>query len=130
MNKKGFTLVEVILAIAIMALLVLILVPNVIALLNKNNVKSCNNLKSNIESAAKMYVTNNKYKLGFKCDTPKNITFKTLVDSGDLKLDSTGKLTNPIDKTVIDLEKNKVTVVYSCSNNTFTYTVNDIDCSK
>ena len=127
MNKKGFTLVEVILAIAIMALLVLILVPNVFALLNKNNVKSCNNLKSNIESAAKMYVTNNKYKLGFICDTPKNITFKTLVDSGDLKLDSTGKIINPIDNTEI-LLSNTVTVIYNCNSNSFTYTVNNIDC--
>lgn len=127
MNKKGFTLVEVILAIAIMALLVLILVPNVIALLNKNNIKSCNNLKINIESAAKMYVTNNKYKLGFICDTPKNITFKTLVDSGNLKLDSTGKIINPIDNTEI-LLSNTVTVIYNCNSNSFTYTVNNIDC--
>ena len=127
MYKKGFTLVEVILAIAIMALLVLILVPNVLALLNKNNVKSCNNLKSNIESAAKLYVTNNKYKLSFICDTPKNITFKTLVDSGDLKLDSTGKIINPIDNTEI-LLSNTVTVIYNCNSNSFTYTVNNIDC--
>lgn len=130
MNKKGFTLVEIILAILIMALLIITLVPNVFVLVNKNNEKSCNNLKNNIESAAKMYVINNKYDLKFSCEDPKDITLQTLVDSGDLKLDSTGKLTNPIDKTVIDLEKNKVTVVYSCSNNTFTYTVNGIDCSK
>ena len=63
MNKKGFTLIEIILAIAIMAILILILVPNIFIILNKNNEKSCNSLKSNIESAAKMYVINNKYDL-------------------------------------------------------------------
>lgn len=129
MNKKGFTLVEVILAMAIMALLVLILVPNIFVLLNKNNIKSCNNLKSNIESAAKMYVVNNKYELGIICNEPKNITFKTLVDSGDLKLDSTGKLINPIDNTEI-LLSNTVTIIYNCNSNSFTYTVNNIDCTK
>lgn len=43
MNKKGFTLIETIMVIAILALLMLILVPNVISLINKNNIKSCQN---------------------------------------------------------------------------------------
>ena len=40
MNKKGFTLIETVMVIAILALLMLILVPNVISLINKNNIKS------------------------------------------------------------------------------------------
>ena len=42
MNRKGFTLIEVLVTIAIMALIVLILIPNVIVMLNKSNEKSCN----------------------------------------------------------------------------------------
>ena len=74
MNKKGFTLIETIMVIAILALLMLILVPNVISLINKNNIKSCQNLEDSIKNAAKVYVANNKYQLGFSCDTAKEIT--------------------------------------------------------
>lgn len=123
MNRKGFTLIEVIMVIVIMALLVLILVPNIFVLVNKNNDSSCNSLIDNIESAAKIYVTNNKYDLGFNCDVSKEITFQTLIDSGDL----TGNIINPITEEQVSLD-NTVSVTYNCSNNTFTYVVNGIDC--
>lgn len=130
MNKKGFTLVEVILVIVIMAILLLILVPNVLVLLNKNNKKACENLKDNIASATKMYVTNNKYDLGFSCsNNAKDITLKTLIDTDYLKSDSSGKITNPIDDSLVPLTTT-VTVTYDCNNNNFTYTVNGIDCTK
>lgn len=135
MNKKGFTLIEIILAIAIMAILILILVPNIFIILNKNNEKSCNSLKSNIESAAKMYVINNKYDLGFSCygsnsfKDIKNITLKTLVDSGYLKLDGTDNIMNPIDDSVVPLTAT-VTVTFDCSSKDFTYVINGIDCIK
>jgi len=45
LNNKGFTLVEVLVVIAILAFLLIILVPNVFVLIDKNNVKSCENLK-------------------------------------------------------------------------------------
>ena len=132
MNKKGFTLIEIILAIAIMAILILILVPNIFIILNKNNEKSCNSLKSNIESAAKMYVINNKYDLGFSCDGSnsfKDITLHTLVDSGYLKLDGTDNIMNPIDDSVVPLTAT-VTVTFDCSSKDFTYVINGIDCIK
>ena len=97
MNKKGFTLVEVLTVIAILAVLLLILAPNIFSLMEKNKEKSCNSLIDNIESAAKMYVTNNKYNLGFTCSNSKNIDLQTLIDSGDLKPDTTDKITNPIE---------------------------------
>jgi len=130
MNRKGFTLVEVIIVIAILALLLLLIVPNVFILIDKNNVKSCNSLVNNIESAAKIYVTNNKYSLGFTCDnSPKEITFQTLIDSGDLTPDSSGKIINPIDESEILLD-NTVNVTYNCSTKTFKYEVTGIDCTN
>ncbi len=127
MNRKGFTLVEVIVVIAIIAILLLVLVPNVFVMIDKNNKKSCNNLKDNIESAAKIYVTNNKYDLGFGCNTPKNITFKTLVDSGDLELNG-GTLENPFTGSEVNLDSNYVKVTYDCNNKSFSYEVYGIDC--
>lgn len=119
MNKKGFTLIETIMVIAILALLMLILVPNVITLINKNNIKSCHNLEDSIKNAAKIYVTNNKYQLGFSCDTTKEITIQTLVNSGDLKL-SNNELVNPKDNGTISLNET-VKVTYNCTTKDFTY---------
>ena len=45
MNKKGFTLIEVIMVIAIIAILSIILTPNVMVFINKNNKKSCEKMR-------------------------------------------------------------------------------------
>lgn len=123
MNKKGFTLIETIMVIAILALLMLILVPNVISLINKNNIKSCQNLEASIKNAAKVYVANNKYQLGFSCDTEKGtekeIKIQDLIDSGDLKL-TDNKLVNPVSGKDIPLSS-KIKVTYNCTTKDFNY---------
>ena len=134
MNRKGFTLIEIIMVILIMAILMLILIPNVFVLVNKNKEKSCFNLIDNIESAAKIYVINNKYDLGFNCGVIKKITLQTLVNSGDLKTDSAGRIVNPLDGEILydSITANKVIidVTYNCDNKIFTYVVNGFDCIK
>lgn len=121
MNRKGFTLIEVIMALAIVAILFLVLIPNIAVLINKNKEKSCNSLKNNVISAARIYVTNNKYELGFECSSPNNtkeITLKTLIDSGDLK--------KTVTNDELDLDS-KVKVSYNCEKKLFTYTY-DLTC--
>lgn len=138
MNRKGFTLVEVLVVIAILAILLLVLVPNVFVLINKNDKKTCNNLVKNIESAAKIYVTNNKYDLGFTCDGAKELLLRTLVESGDLTIDNTGKIINPTDDSDVLFDKKdtkydnkvKVSVVYDCTSRQFDYEVIGIDCEN
>ncbi len=103
--------------IAIIAILSLILIPNVMVLIDKNKERSCEKMIDNIESAAKMYVNQNKYELGFDCSgTPKGIKLKTLVDAGYLG----GELVNPINKKEISLES-EVLVTYDCSVKGFKY---------
>ena len=126
MNRRGFTLVEVILVIAILSLLVLVLVPNIFVMIEKNNVKSCNNLKNSIESAAKIYVANNKYDLGFECGKEITISFQELVDSGDLKLEGEA-IVNPIDDSTIELD-NVVKVTYNCDSKDFDFAIDGINC--
>lgn len=116
MNKKGFTIIELIMVIVIISILSLVLVPNIITFNNKNKIKSCESLEKNIISAAKIYVTNNKYDLGFGCSEAKKIKLKTLVNSGDLS----SPITNPMTKDKIDLNKT-ITVTYDCTNKAFTY---------
>lgn len=129
MNRKGFTLIEVLIVIAILAIIMILLVPNIFILVEKNEQNSCNTIIKNIESAAKIYVSENKYDLGFTCGGTKNITFQTLVDSGDLVLDSTGKIINPITNKEI-LLNNIVEVTYNCTTKEFVYQVNDVDCTN
>lgn len=124
MNKNGFTLIETIMVIAILALLMLILVPNVISLINKNNIKSCQNLEASIKNAAKVYVTNNKYQLGFNCNISEKtstvtISIQNLIDSGDLKLQN-NELVNPKNNEAIQPNE-IVEVTYDCNKKTFTY---------
>ena len=103
--------------IAIIAILSIILAPNVMTFINKNNERSCEKMIDNIKSAAKMYVNQNKYELGFDCSgKAKGITLKTLVDTGYLG----GELVNPINKEEISLET-EVLVTYDCSVKGFKY---------
>lgn len=133
MNKKGFTLVETILVVAILALLMLVLVPNVISLIGKNNKESCETLKENIVSATKIYVNMNKYDLPIKCYDPDKavettlfIKLQALVNSGDLKTEENGKIINPIDDSIVDLASG-VSVTYDCTSRTFNYSY-DLSC--
>lgn len=126
MNKKGFTLIEVIVVIVIIVILSLILIPNVMLFINKNDKKSCEKLITNIESSAKIYVSENKYTLGFDCsNTSKTIKLQQLVEEGDLS----SPIINPITKTEIDLNTT-IAVTYNCTDKTFTYKVNGIECEN
>lgn len=125
MNRRGFTLIELVMVIALLAIMALILVPNVLVLIDKNNEKSCNSLKNNIISAAKLYVSENKYTLGFNCpdNNRKEIEVSTLTGYGNL----TDNVTNPVTKE--DLSTKEITVTYDCDNKIFNYEFN-IDCTK
>lgn len=125
MNRKGFTLIEVIVVIVIIVLLSLILIPNVMLFVSKNNKDMCYKLKDNIESAAKMYVNENKYELGFNCEgNPIGVDLSTLIDSGKIS----SPVINPIDNSDISNSDVKVTVTYDCGTKNFTYVVSGIDC--
>lgn len=126
MNKKGFTLIEVIVVIVIIVILSLILIPNVMLFINKNDKKSCEKLITNIESSAKIYVSENKYTLGFDCNnTVKEISLQRLVDVGDLS----SPIINPKTKKPIALNTT-IDVTYNCKDKTFTYKVNGIVCEN
>lgn len=128
MNRKGFTLIEVIMVIAIIGLLSIILVPNVIDLIEENKIESCKEVRENIISATKIYVANNKYELGFSCGTAKEIKLDDLINSGDLK----GPVINPI--TNIKVTSVSVKVIYDCNKKTFSYNLvdyyNELNCEK
>lgn len=125
LNRKGFTLIEVIVVIVIIVLLSLILIPNVMLFVSKNNKDMCYKLKDNIESAAKMYVNENKYELGFNCEgNPIEIGLSTLIDTGKIS----SPVINPVTNKPVSNDDVKVEVKYNCGTKNFTYKVSGINC--
>lgn len=123
MNDKGFTLVELILVVAIIALLSLIFTPNVLYLINKNNTDTYNDTVESVISATKIYVSNNRYDLGITCtDNKKNITLNELILSGDLS-----KLpVNPCKNSSLDFDVNDIVEVsYDCNKKKYDYKFRD-----
>ena len=116
MNKKGFTLIELLMVIVLIGIISLILVPNVITMVNKNNEKSCESFKNNVVSAAKMYVAENKYTEGFTCGAKIPISLQKLVNAGNLS----EPVKNPVTKSDVNLS-NVVNVTFDCSTKKFTY---------
>lgn len=121
MNNKGFTLIELIVVVAIIALLSLVLTPNVISLINKNKVNSYNDTIKSIEMAAATYVSDNRYGLGITCtDNEKKVTLKTLVEAGALTSIPTNPCTNG---NFVDTEE--VTITYYCNTKEYSYYFKD-----
>lgn len=122
MNNKGFTLIETLMVIVLIGIISLILVPNVVSMINKNKTKSCENLKNNIISAAKIYVNENKYDLNFTCDNEVDITISTLKENGKISDDIKDPKTN-----IAISDEEKVEVTFNCTTKQFTYKFN-YDC--
>lgn len=137
MNNRGFTLIELIVTIALLALISTISVSVIGNIRGKHNVNAYYELLKNVESAAKLYVTDNRYNLnsvGIDIKCPNNNTFtislQQLVDSGYLTTDN-NKIKN-FDGSTLTLSENKVTVTYDCTKKNFTYKIdkNEPICAK
>ena len=65
-NKKGFTLIEMVVTIMLLAIIVLIAFPSINGILDKNKQNNCDSLKRSITEAVKLYVSDNRYNIGWK----------------------------------------------------------------
>ena len=65
MNNKGFTLIELIATIALLAVISLISYVSITKVLEQNKINQCETLVNNIKSAAKEYVSDNRYNKDF-----------------------------------------------------------------
>lgn len=109
MNNKGFTLVELIATIALLAVIAIISFVSINEVINQSKVNDCENLLSSIKSAAKEYVSDNRYNSNFDNDNDKieNITSKTLIDNNYLS----GNIVNPFDNNeTINAENIKIQI--------------------
>ena len=137
LNNKGFTLIEVLAVIVILSILMAIMVPSVGNIMKKNKEDNYQNLKDSIISAAKIYISDNRYQITVgNCDdsnkadiesinnvtlTDSKITIQTLANAGNLKTTSDGKILNPKDKTSLNLGNSYVVVKYQCDKKEYEY---------
>lgn len=136
MNRKGFTLVELIATIALLGVIAIISYVSITAVLEKSRKNNCYTLIDNITSAAKEYVSDNRYE--FTNNNEFSIGAGVLVSgnylSSSLKDPFSNKNLEP-SKIMINIELNndysakkidvKVNNVFvNCENNkTFTYAI-------
>ena len=145
LNNKGFTLVEVLAVVVILSILIAIMVPNVNYLINKNKEDNYKSLKSSIISAAKVYISDNRYNITLAygdnlCGTgevEENISriltsdlndsklpIKLLIDSKDLSTKN-GSIINPKTNQTLDLNASYVLIKYQCSTKDYTYNLEE-----
>ncbi len=127
-NKKGFTLVELLSVIVILALISVIATTGIITLSNKSKENMyCAKLEM-ISSVARDYAVKYEYELNnskelFNGYKSIKIKINDLIDAGKLETDKDNKVLNPIDdsnlndKEIILYLKNNSINVYIDSNN-------------
>lgn len=139
LNNKGFTLIEVIAVVVILTVIGAIMMPTVGKLIEDNKEDNYEAMKQSILSAAKIYISDNKYELSIGSSCTSNTGTKTvsgtsvgvssegklyittLVNSGDLKANGNGEIINPKNNTKLNLATSYVTVKYSCATKDFIF---------
>ena len=138
MNNRGFTLIELIVTIALLAIISTISVSVIGNIRSKHNVNTYYELLDNVVSAAKLYVTDNRYNLSsisgedsVSCPAATHdntnpsfsfyISLATLVSNGYLTTDN-GTIKN-YDGNDLILSENKVTVTFNCTTKSFDYKI-------
>ena len=130
MNRKGFTLIELIVTIALLAVVSIISFVSITNIINDSKEKNCNNLVKSIKSATKDYISDNRYtdKL-YMIDG----SIKTEFDTSDISKYLNGDLVNPYDNKTIN-DDIIIRVEYNSDNTpkniSLFYNNSEIDCNN
>lgn len=126
-NNKGFTLVELMAVIVVLALIITIAVPSAISISHKIKLKMYATKVDMIIDSAKLYGQDNpsSLKSNENACSSSDLTVQTLIDTGYIKKDDidNGKVLNPIDNSPM----NTYTLcVYKKNNRVYAKTIGDI----
>ena len=143
LNRKGFTLIEALAVIIILSMLMVITVPNVNKLINRQKDDALKNTEKSIINAAKIFFSDYKYEVTFNetCNNDNSnkltiqkvqmesnedisnscLPIKILVDKKYLKINKEGSIKNPKTNKVLDLtdKNNCIKVEYNCQKKEF-----------
>ena len=146
LNKKGFTLIEMLAVVIILSTLMAIMVPSVNYLIEKNKENNYNDVKNSILNAAKMYVSDYRYEIvidgicteeeknkkdilsiGKKTDnelSESHLTVAKFVDN--IKVNEDGEILNPKNNSQkLDLNNSYVLIQYNCKSKDYSYTLEE-----
>lgn len=102
MNKKGFTLIELIVTIALLAIVAVVSFVSITGVIKESYNKECKNMETTIINATKSYVSDYRYNNNWNCDNDEavdlTINAKKLLDEKYL----TKSLRNPYTGTDIN----------------------------
>lgn len=124
MNRKGFTLIELIVTIALLAVVSIISFVSITGIINDSKEKNCNNLVKSIKSATKDYISDNRYNNVFVSnvtDYTYDMSAKILTDENYLS----SPITNPFD-TKSEIEPSSIKIEITLNKD---YTVKNISIS-
>lgn len=131
MNKKGFTLIELIVTIALLAVIAVVSFVSITGVIKESRNKDCKNMETTIINAAKSYVSDYRYDNNVNkewlCNNEttndiKNFTAQVLIDNHYL----TKELENPYTKEELNEEEIKITVDLDTSCKPISIIVSDL----
>ena len=145
LNNKGFTIVELMATVIILALLVFIMVPNIKHLIDKNNENNYKAFEKSILSATKILLSDYRYDIlidgacnnntevkniktinTYKVKDSK-IPIKILIDENNLTTSKDGNIYNPKNKEqTLDINNSYITIKYQCKNKKYTYEIENL----
>jgi len=121
MNNKGFTLIELIATIALLAIIAIISFVSINGVINQSKVNDCESLMMNIKTAAKEYVSDNRY--NFSNNNSFSIDAKKLIDDKYLS----SPIINPFNRGNIDASSIKIEITLKEDYSVDTVTVKNGD---
>ena len=122
MNRKGFTLIELIATIAILAVIALISFVSITKVLEKSRIDNCNILVENIKTSAEEYVSDNRSDRAFVSKVDDKVT----ITAADLNLK--GDIINPISNETITKSTVKIEITLNKDYTAKSVSVSGISC--
>lgn len=131
MNRKGFTLIELIVTIALLAVVSIISFVSITNIINDSKEKNCNNLVKSIKSATKDYISDNRYTDELYMP---NGSIKTEFNTSNISKYLNGDLVFPYDNKTDISKYIEIKVVYNSDNTpkniSLFYNNSEIDCNN
>lgn len=122
MKKRGFTLVEMLGVVTILAVIFALLYPNIMNMLDKSKSDDYDEYRSNIHLSAEAYITSNGLDSSLINTGDKiSITFEDLLKSGFLS----SKVVNPKTGVSVGNEPSVKIIITLTENNTYEYTIEE-----
>lgn len=142
LNNKGFTIIEVMATVIILSLLVIIIVPNVKRLIQRNNENNYKNFEKSIINATKILLSDYRYDILIdgNCNTSEEIknikmigkytidnsriSVKILIDENNLTTSKDNNIYNPMNaEEILDIDNSYINIKYQCENKKFIYDI-------